>query len=151
MRNAAALGQVGPQAGQLFGGEPYFFADLVAHAFEVTEAHPVHRQQLASVVYAHALQHVLGFEAVAQLCHGGLRGGRGGNGGQAAGRGCVAGVHRLTCRKDGAPGAQHVFGVVKAFAEVAPEGFFKKTGEAFACDGVKNVFLDGGFHIEHGR
>jgi len=93
------LGEVGPQAGQFFGSKPDLLADFVAHALEVAELDAVYRQQLAGVVHAHALQHVLGFEAVAQLGHGGLRAGRGGNGGKATGGRGVAGVGCLACRK----------------------------------------------------
>ena len=150
MRHAAALGEVGPQTGQLFGSKADLLADFVAHALEVAELDAVYRQQLAGVVHAHALQHVLGFEAVAQLGHGGLRAGRGGNGGQATGGRGVAGVGCLACRKNGAPGAEHVFGVVEPLAIVALEGLFKKPGEAFARDGVEYILLDGGFHVEHG-
>ena len=144
----SALRQVWPQARQLFGRQSDFFANFVADATQVTKPNAINSEEFACVMDAHALQNVLCFQGVTQLRHGG------------GGRGCerrgvkalrLGWMHGLSRGKDGAPGAQHFFGVVKACFVVATQTFAEKRGETFTGDRIEHIAGDGGFDVEHGR
>ena len=96
----------------------------------------------------------MGLQAVAELGHRGERGG----GQRDRAKTTVglavpnlAGMDDLPGREDGAPGAQHFFGVVEAVPVVAPERLGEEGGEALARDRVENIALDTGFDSEHRR
>ena len=151
VRGVPPLGQVGAQPGQFLGREPDLLAHPVAHAAQVAELDPIHRQQLARVVDAHAVEHLLRRRAVAQLGHRGAQGdGRGqcGQPGLRIGRGRV---QRGAGGEDRVPGAQHLLGVVVAFARVAPQRAGEEGAQPVAHDRVEHLALDGGLDLQHGR
>lgn len=123
---------------------------FVAHAAQVAKTDAVDGRQFARIVDAHPVEHVLTFEAVAELRHGGQR--RGGLGVAArlvslpGSAGCT--VYRA---EDGTPRSQHVFGIVKTFAVVPPQGLGEEGCELFTGYGIENIAFDAGFDIEHGR
>ena len=122
VRRSAALGQVRATACQIFRCESDLLADLVAHTAQVAKADAIHREQFTRVMDAHAFQDVLGLQAVAQLSHGGERGcGQRDRTKATVGSAVpsLAGMYGLPGREDGAPGAQHLFGVVEPFLVVA--------------------------------
>jgi hypothetical protein len=146
VQRRAALHEVRPDGGQGFSLEADFLADAVTDAAQVAEADAVDGQQLPRVVDGHRFEHVLRFDAVAQLGHVGAGGGQAGDGFERVGR-LLAG--RRAGLEDPAPVAQHLFGVVEALERIAVQRFGEEGGETVAQQGVETLAGQRGFAIEH--